>query len=179
MSQTRYYRVTAKIRKEIEEIHERQLAAFRARERIARRLGASRGKTAIAQFAGSLWGIRDFRKDVVESGRLEKLWRFDKKKGCWVPKQRPKAAKEIHDQMYCDETRIPDGWDIAKVLKLDPMQSLGPVRGGGLGFALPGLQHFTTAKGKDVWIVKYAGKEEPHGCTRISDLQYEKLKSKQ
>ena len=86
----------------------------------------------------------------------EKLYRYDKKGDCWVPRRSTKAGRQLSNRM--DGLRFNDG-GLAEAVGM----------GNGL-FRSPGLSVFG-----NTFILTVPADFVPEGCRRITDVQYEKL----
>lgn len=145
-------------------LHKERVDAIKARRKLCRELKAHEFTAA----SGSNWGVI-FKSGLCTDKRL-RLSRGGG--GVYVPRLSSKEGKALHERMRDKQYHLPGGSSLRKIIGVDLKLE---ARGGGMFMLEPGYAYIERGPhaGKIVLIIR--GDEDPKGCKRISDLEYEKI----
>lgn len=122
-------------------------------------------KNLAKEFGGKPWISRGFSRWTLEGVIREtppdpKLWKYHSKRGFYAPRSTSKAAKALRDRLniHSDLDDL-----VMKVVNVPTFN--------GSGWHSPGI----LIRDDTVYLTLYDG-AKPKGCTRIADIEFEKIK---
>ena len=154
---TKYFILRGKEQDDIRALLQRDLDTQKQVKRLCKEFGAT------SAMVGHGFATRFLLGFVFKADPDPTLWKKHRDRTFWLPRLSSKAGKDLKRRL--DAVKLPGGWDVAKIIKMDCFK--------GLVCRSPGAEQF----GKKIVVKVPDDVNLKIACSRISDLTYEKLEA--